>query len=178
MTGWIVSAAVITGGTILLLFVILIILRVRAYRKDPEDVETGEFTLTRYQPMERLLAEEDFLFLSAQPGYKPEIGAKLRRERRRIFRLYLRELAQDFLRLHAEARRMVADSKAEHADLVGVLLGQQLTFWRRLIAVELRFALGGLNVGSADVRGLLETLEAMRMSLARLEPARLAPEAL
>src|SRR5579862_7271657 len=119
MTGWIVIAGVITGGAILLLLAILITLRVRTYRQDREEDDTGEFTLARYQPMERLLAEEDFLFLASQPGYTPEIGAKLRRERRRIFRLYLRELAHDFLHLHAEARRMVADSKAEHADLVG-----------------------------------------------------------
>lgn len=168
MTSWVVIGWMITGGSVALLLAALAAMRWRAYWSEPDhEGEPGEFSLARYRPMERLLAEEDFLFLAAQPGYRPEIGAKLRRERRRIFRLYLRELTRDFHRLHADARAMVADSTAEHSELVGVLLRQQLTFRLGLAAIELRLALGGLGLGKVDVRGLVEAIEAMRLDLAR-----------
>ncbi len=160
----------ITGGSVALLLAALASMRWRAYRtgtdSEPEG-ESGGFSLARYEPMGRLLSEEDFLFLAAQPGYRPEIGARLRGERRRIFRRYLRELARDFHRLHAEARRMVANSTAEHSELVGMLLRQQVTFWRGLVAIEVRLALGGVGLGKVDVRGLVEAIEGMRLELAR-----------
>jgi len=168
MTSWQVIGWMITGGSVALLLAALTAMRWRAYRSEPDHEDGfGEFSLARYRPMEQLLAEEDFLFLAAQPGYRPEIGAKLRRERRRIFRLYLRELTRDFQRLHADARSMVADSTAEHSELVGVLLRQQLTFRLRLAALKLRLALGGLGLGKVDVRGFVEAIEAMRLDLAR-----------
>ena len=37
----------------------------------------------KYQPMERLLREDDFRFLASQPGYTPQLGRRLRAERRR-----------------------------------------------------------------------------------------------
>jgi len=53
--------------------------------------------------MTRLLGSEDLDFLKAQVGYTPELGRKFSRDRRRIFRLYLRELSADFQRLHQHA---------------------------------------------------------------------------
>jgi hypothetical protein len=135
---------------------------------NPEWNDSEGFSLERYEPMSRLLAEEDFLFLAAQPGYRPEMGAKLRRERRRIFRLYLRELAQDFHGLHRQARALVAESHAEHSGLVGLLMHQQITFWRAMAGIELRLAASRLNLANVDVRGLLDSIEAMRLDLARL----------
>src|SRR5580700_10714906 len=88
-----------------------------------------EFSFARYEPMARLLSDEDFLFLKAQSGFRPEMGRKFRRERRRIFRLYLHELSRDFHRLHAHARVVVSSLAAEHSALVGVLFRAQLRFW-------------------------------------------------
>ncbi|MGD1095933.1 MAG: hypothetical protein ABSB35_28570 [Bryobacteraceae bacterium] len=133
-----------------------------------ESSDSEGFSLERYEPMSRLLAEEDFIFLAAQPGYRPEMGAKLRRERRRIFRLYLRELAQDFRSLHREARAMVAESQADHSELVGLLIRQRLVFLGAMTMVELRLAASRFSLGNVDVRGLLESIEAMRLDLARI----------
>ena len=162
-------AAALTGGSIITLFSVLIILRLRTYAR-PGDAgpEASSFSMARYQPMARLLAEDDFAFLAAQPGFKPEIGRKLRSERRRIFRLYLRSIAQDFRRLHAEAREMVAASGAEHAGLVGLLMKQQLKFWQAMTAIELRLAVEWTGLSKIDARGLIEAVEAMRIDLARL----------
>lgn len=166
---WLVAAAVAATGSVVLVAAVLIVVRLLAYRTvgDRPQPETDGFSPARYEPMARLLAEEDFLFLASQPGYKPEIGAKLRRERRRIFRLYLRDLAHDFHLLHAEARAMVAESKAEHAELVGVLMRQQILFWRAMVGIELRLWLDQAGLSKADARRLVESIEAMRLDLAR-----------
>jgi hypothetical protein len=137
------------------------------WASSPDGSDSEVFTLERYEPMARLLSEEDFVFLAAQRGYRPEMGAKLRRDRLRIFRLYLRELAQDFRRLHREARAMVAESQVEYADMVGLLLRQQFTFWFAMTAVELRLAAWPVKHSTVDVRGLLESMETMRLDLAR-----------
>jgi uncharacterized membrane protein len=172
MANWVVIGSIATGASVALLLVALAAMLFRSYRSEPsggvnsEGLDSDQFSLAGYEPMGKLLAEEDFLFLAAQPGYRPEIGANLRRERRRIFRLYLRELSRDFHRLHAEARRMVAASAADQSELVALLLRQQLAFWRGMAAIEVRLALGRLS--AVDARGLIQSIEAMRVALARL----------
>jgi hypothetical protein len=127
--------------------------------------EQGEFSLARYEPMARLLSEEDLQFVKAQPGYRPEIGKKFSRERRRIFRLYLEELARDFHRLHASARAMVATLPAENAALVGVLIRQKYRFWMEIVALEARLT---FTFGSVDVSGLVNAVASMHAEVSRL----------
>jgi hypothetical protein len=131
-----------------------------------------EFCLARYEPMARLLSDEDLDFLKAQPGFRPEIGKKFRRDRRRIFRLYLQELARDFHRLHAHARAVVASLPAEHSTLVGVLLRGQIRFWYEIVALEMRLSLSQAGV-SVDARALVEAIGAMQAEINRLS----APQA-
>jgi hypothetical protein len=114
--------------------------------------------------MARLLSEDDLSFLEAQPGYQPEMGMKFRRERRRIFRLYLEELARDFHRLHAHARVVVASLPAEHSALVGVLIRGKFRFWYEMAALEMRLTLSWAGV-SVDARALVEVLGAMQAQL-------------
>ena len=124
-----------------------------------------EFSLARYEPMARLMSDEDLSFLKAQPGYRPEMGRKFSRERRRIFRLYLQELACDFHRLHARARVIAAGLAAEHAPVVGMLLRQQCRFWCEMAAIEMQLSLG---FGAVDARGLVEAIATMQMEVSRL----------
>jgi hypothetical protein len=126
-----------------------------------------EFSLSRYEPMARLLSDEDFDFIQSQPGFRPEIGRKFRRERRRVFRLYLQELAGDFHRLHARARAAVATLPAEHSALVGILMRSQLRFWYEITALELRLSLSWAG-SSVDARGLVEAIGAMHVEVNRL----------
>ena len=124
--------------------------------------------------MERLLSDADFAFLASQPGYEPKIGARWKRERRRLFRLYLGELKHDFRRLHVEARVMAANADAESAELVGILMRQQVLFWRAMAGLELRLALRAAGIGTVNVRPLIELIEAMRLNLARFSEPRTA----
>jgi hypothetical protein len=81
----------------------------------------------------------------------------------------LRDLAQDFHGLHAQARKLVANASQEHAGLVGVLMRQKLVFWRAMLGVELRLLTGG---GGINVRGLVQSIEAMQLDLAKFDLAR------
>jgi len=118
--------------------------------------------------MEGLLSERDFRFLASQPGYRPEIGNRWKRERRRIVRLYLRELKQDFARLHAEARVMVAQSQGESPELVRLLLRQQVLFWFTMAGLEVRLALSRAGMGHVDPAPLVALVESMRVDLLSL----------
>lgn len=123
--------------------------------------------MARYEPMGRLMSDEDLRFLKAQPGYTAEIGREFSRERRRIFRMYLRELGRDFHRLHGHARAAVASLSAEDAPLVGVLLRQQVRFWYEMATVEMRLSLSWAGL-AIDARGLIEALGAMQAENSRL----------
>jgi hypothetical protein len=115
--------------------------------------------------MARLMSDEDLNFLKAQAGYRPEMGRKFSRERRRIFRLYLQELACDFHRLHAQARVIAASLSEEHAPMIGMLLRQECRFWYEMAALELHLSLG---FGAVDARGLVEAIGNMQMEISRL----------
>jgi hypothetical protein len=160
---WAIAAEFFTGAFVVIL--ILVAARLLAYRSASSvSAEGEEFLPARYEPMTLLLAEDDFEFLAGQPGCRPEIVARLRRARKRIFRMYVRELAADFHRLHAAARRIAAESQEHHPDLVGILMRQQFTFWRGMASIEIRLLIPGMQV---DVRGLVDAIEAMRVDLAR-----------
>jgi hypothetical protein len=130
-----------------------------------------EFSRARYEPMVRLMSDEDLQFLKAQPGFRPEIAKKFSRERRRIFRLYLEELARDFHRLHAHTRSIVAALPAEQSPLVGMLIKQQFRFWYELTAVEMRLSLDAIGLGSLDARGLVDALANMHADISRASVA-------
>jgi hypothetical protein len=161
--GWAASA-----GSLATLFGVIAWMLLRRRRVNAVECADGSvgFKPGNYGPMECLLAEEDFLFLQAQPGYRPEMGARWKRERRRIFRLYLAELKHDFRRLHAEARTLVAHSPADSSDLVGVLMRQQWTFLRATAGLEIHLALEWAGIAKVDAAPLIELLEAMRVDLA------------
>ena len=57
---------------------------------DPEWI--ANFSIASYRPMLRLLSEDDYKFFAAQPGVTPKAVEQFRRERRRVFKSYLRNL--------------------------------------------------------------------------------------
>jgi len=160
---WVVTLGSLTG----LIWVLtrMIVRRRSAVTLDRD--ETDGFSLERYQPMGRLMAEEDLAFLKSQPGYRAEMGERWKRERRQIFRLYLAELKADFRRLHAHARELVAGSGADSAALLEVLMKQQMTFLMATTALEFRLALQWIGIGKVDITPLIELVEAMRLDLAQ-----------
>lgn len=130
------------------------------------EVNQVEFSCARYEPMARLMNDADLLFLKSQPGFRPEIAKKFTRDRRRIFRLYLQELALDFHRLHAHAREVVAGLPAENSELVGMLIRQKFRFWYEITALEVRLS---LNISAAlNARALIDVLATMHAEISRV----------
>ena len=162
--GWVITVGSLAG---LLWWVTRLALRRRHGTTWLDDDGADSFSLDRYQPMAGLLTDDDLVFLKAQPGYAAEMGARWKRGRRRIFRLYLHELKSDFRRLHEQARELVAQSGEDSAELVAVLMRQQTTFWRATTALELRLALESLGIGKVDVAPFMQLIEAMRVDLAQ-----------
>ena len=149
MTSWLPMVAMGSVGALVLVLGILLWVRLIGYRRAAtQDAPSAEeFTAARYAPMARLVGNDDVEFLRHFAACRPKLVSRWERARRQILRLYLHEAASDFQRLHAEARLLLANAPEEHADLVGKLLRQQVTFWRTLAMIELRLTLSGLAFG-------------------------------
>ncbi len=161
-----IAGALVSGAVAVLLLAFLTFKMLRYRNALSRNFSFNDFSMVRYQPMTRLLVSDDLDFLAAQPGCRPETLARLRRDRRRIFRMYLRDLAADFQALHAEARKMAASSPEPQTQLIASLLRQQFTFWFALLAIETRLLLpqaGGLDIGE-----LIASVEALRVDVARM----------
>ncbi len=159
----VVVGASVAGSLLVLSFALLmwkLLSSIRVRGVDPDWLQ--KFSTDFYQPMERLLSEDDIEFLKAQPGYEPGMEKMLRAERRKVFRAYLRTLGQDFNRLHLALRLIVLYSPEDRPDLAGILLRQKALFLAGLLAAHARLALYGVGVDRVDVRGLVATLDTMR----------------
>ena len=169
MNTWIAVGLLSTFGITLCTLWALFWVRLSGYRASPgrDSGLDSEFSLTRLSPMARLLGDEDLDFLRQFEQCRPRIVDRWDRDRRRIFRLYLREAASDFRRMHARARTLVAHAPEQQADLVGLLMRQQLTFWRALIGIELRLTFSGLGFGKVDGSRIANLLEAMQLEVNR-----------
>ncbi|HTQ58010.1 MAG TPA: hypothetical protein VMI94_26275 [Bryobacteraceae bacterium] len=120
--------------------------------------------------MERLLAEEDYRFLSSQPGINGKALRRLRAERRKIFRGYLTCLRRDFSLVGAALRMMMLYSSHDRGDLAGVLYKQQALFALGMLAVEWRLVLHACGLGSVDVSNLVRAMENIRLELRHMIP--------
>ena len=142
-----------------------------ALRRDGETYTADwfeSFSLESFAPMERLLDKSDFDFLSRQPGYRPEIGATLLKERKRLFLGYLRLLIADFNQLLHIARLMIVYSAEDRSDFARVLWRQQFTFYVAICAVRVRVAVYPLAWKSLDVSKLMHALENMHAQVSQL----------
>ena len=151
--------------------------RLLCYRRSSDSQETlsevssEDSVLDRYRPMTRLLGSEDLDYLASRPGYRPEMGTRLRRSRRKIFRMYLAELSADFQNLHTRARRVAAEAPEEHADLAALLVTQQVAFWKAVAMIEIRLALSWAGVAPADTTGLVALVARLQQTVAATSPA-------
>ncbi|MBM3738878.1 MAG: hypothetical protein FJW39_24145 [Acidobacteria bacterium] len=90
----------------------------------------GTFSAEVYRPLERLFDEGgDVAFLRGRSGWAPAMEKKLRSDRRRVFRSYLRQLRSDWAYLHMAARYLLAHSCGDRPDLAWALIRQGARFW-------------------------------------------------
>src|SRR5579885_137459 len=141
------------------------------YRPGGTSGHAPAFCAARYEPMARLLDPREIAAIRGRGCNSPVTASSWYRARRRIFRLYLRDLAQDFGRLHAAARALVAESPEECSPLVGLLFRQQIAFWRGMAAIECRLAMNALGIGQVDAGRLIAALESIRLEMESFRPA-------
>jgi hypothetical protein len=122
-------------------------------------------SLEKYRPMERLLQEDDFRFLAAQPGFSPQLGRRFRTERRRIFRSYLRNLRRDFSRLSSAFRILIVHSVEDRGDLAKSLMRMRVMFALGMLAVEGRLLMHAAGMGAINVSGLVASLDTMQAQM-------------
>lgn len=127
-----------------------------------------DFSPLRLAPMQRLLGSEDFEFLKKQPGYRPEIAAKLRARRVKIFKSYLGNLAAEFHQLHRAIRVLTLHAPTDRSEIARLLVEQRLLFSVRLAQVHIRLAFYAFGVQPADVSALVQTVDAMRQQVQAL----------
>src|ERR1019366_8069773 len=80
-----------------------------------------ELSADRYRPMMRLLDSRDIEFLRSQAGFTSKMEGKLRAQRCRIFRDYLRCLDMDFQRVCMALKVVLLHSEQDRPDLSDVL---------------------------------------------------------
>jgi hypothetical protein len=149
------------GLTLLLVAPILVKLCRRCRVEDITPEWLDNFSPSMYYPMEGLLADEDFRFLSCQPGFDLSLYRKLRRERLHIFRQYLSRLILDFNRLHTAARLLVAHGHEDRSDLVSQLMWLKLRFSVAVVRTQLSYLTCCLGFRSLAVRAVILRLEDM-----------------
>src|SRR2546421_261833 len=81
-----------------------------------------EIAADRYRPMMRILDHGEFEFLRLQPGMTSRQIVRIRIQRCRIFRGYLRLLDADFRRVCGALKLVIAESGEDRSDLARVLL--------------------------------------------------------
>jgi len=160
--------------TLFLLTLSLWRLRVNfANRSVPSETETV-FTRSAdfYRPMQRLLAIEDIVFLRSHLGITARQLRRIRSERRRIFRQYLRSLSLDLSVLMNQLRAIMVDSPESRTDLAETLFKSRILFASVVIAVECRLFLHacGFEDVVISVTPLTEGLAQLRRQLELLAP--------
>jgi hypothetical protein len=123
----------------------------------------SDFDVSRYRPMQRLLTEDDVLYLHTAGVTRRELK-QFQRQRRRLFERYLRNLEGDFARLHASARSLLLDAPEDRPELAAAIIRQQLAFKRTIWMIRLGLHVPGFTGAAAHVGRLLELAESMGSS--------------
>lgn len=123
------------------------------------------FSCSSYYPMRGLFNDEDFDFLSRQPGFDLSLYRKLRRDRLKIFKEYLNRIIVDFQRLHVAARFLAAKSLEDRSDFVTRLFWLRMQFSFAVIQAQASYGLCCVGFHCLAVKAVISRLEDMRTVL-------------
>ena len=130
-----------------------------------------ELSVDRYQPMTRLLGEEDLRFLQSRSGSNATALAEFRRQRCEVFQSYLRCLHSDFQRVCMALKIIMVQSRYDRPELARVLIHSQRAFVFGLMMVEVRVLFYRWGLANVEVGSLLSLFDAARLELRTLVPA-------
>lgn len=155
-------------------FIVRVVFKLhRGFSKDELTPEwVANFSVSAYQPMHRLFCEEDFAFLSRQPGFDLVLYKKFRRERLRIFRQYMNRLINDYNRLHAAARLILATTSATSSRDQSVTLTRliklKFDFSVAVLQAEANYMLCLVGFRTLAVRAVVLRLEELSAQVAAI----------
>ena len=129
-----------------------------------------DLSVDRYQPMTRLLGEEDLRFLRSHGGSNPNAMSEFRRQRCEVFQSYLSCLHSDFQKVCMVLKIIMVQSRFDRPDLARVLIRGQRAFVFGLMMVQVRVLLYRWGLASVEVGGLLSLFDAARLELRTLVP--------
>lgn len=129
-----------------------------------------ELSTARYQPMLRLLGEDELRFLRSHPGFTPQHEAQFRRQRSEVFRGYLRSLSRDFNRVFIAVKLLMVQASTDRPDLAAALVRTRLAFTFALMAAHVHVVLYSFGLGKVDASQLLRLFDGMRLELRTLVP--------
>lgn len=166
MTSALVLTPLLLLGLVAVLFVPVF---TRLFKRCPVQEITSEwldsFSVSSYYPMQGLLNDEDFRFLSRQPGFDLSLYRKLRRDRLNIFKQYLNRSIGDFNRLDTAVRTMISLSTQDCSDLASRLIWLRVRFSFAVMKAECSYRLCLIGFRSLAVKSLLVQLENMYVQL-------------
>jgi hypothetical protein len=122
------------------------------------------------RPIERLLDPTEFEFLRGKGMSKQRIS-KLRTERRKLFRMYLRRLTHEFNHVHSGLQLAMVRSTTDRPDLAKELGRQRAIFYKHLVMVEVRLAMNAAGFDCLPSMELIRPLERMHLEFRSLVPA-------
>jgi len=170
---------VVVIGSIVICLSLVLGLAIALRRADaachlPVTVEwIDDISVERYRPMARLLSHDDLSFLRTQPGYTPQMEARLRTQRCRIFLAYLRNLESDFARVCAALRILLAKADHDRPDLGATLIRASFQFALGASMARVQVQLYRWGAGSVDMAYLTNLFGSMDLELRRLVPAKM-----
>jgi hypothetical protein len=126
-----------------------------------ELILSGESISDRYRPMERLLRESDWEYLSKQPGFTPARIRKIQAQRRAIFRRYMESMNGDFASLCLLVRSLMVQSAVDRPDLGSALAKVRTSYF--LTVFKIQFSLlaqaAGIQSLHVDISALTRALD-------------------
>lgn len=114
----------------------------------------------RYRPMMRLLDGSDFEIVNSIGD--PRLTRRVKRQRRAIFRGYLRCLSRDHARLCAHIRAAALESPVDCSPLLLEVYRAEMRFRMTMAAVNFRLVLHAVGLPNVAASGLMYSFEVLR----------------
>jgi len=119
-------------------------------------------------PLESRLTPDDFNFLLDHPTVGRNFLRQLRRERRKVLRLYIRRLRIDFNQVCAELKMLMVQSRQDRPDLARVLLRKRLYFTAGVLQAELGMFCEAAGLTTVDFDQVVDAPESILSDVDRL----------
>lgn len=151
-----------------IVFIILIVLRLRCPIEEPSPEWLETFSLGPYRPLLEALGDCDFSFVSREAGFQFGLHRRIQHQRARVFRDFLNRYVRDYNRLHALARATLVCVNEDRSDVMIRLIQLRVAFSLSLFRAELGYALSRTGLGSASAQILLSPLERINGSVCKV----------